>query len=95
VLLLIRLAVKAAKAARKDITACGEMAGTEDNVGLLIGLGIRRVSMAASRIPDVAERISALSVRRCQRLVAGMIQSGDSDEAKTRLDAFLAPFRRN
>src|SRR5207302_1231177 len=57
VLRLIQFAIEAANRARIPISVCGEMAGDPRFTALLIGLGLRELSMAPANIPRVKQRI--------------------------------------
>ncbi|HET7036059.1 MAG TPA: phosphoenolpyruvate--protein phosphotransferase, partial [Thermomicrobiaceae bacterium] len=63
VLRLIELAVAAAGSAGKPVAVCGELAGDPAAIPLLIGLGLRELSMTAARIPEAKELIRGLSAR--------------------------------
>ncbi|MDV7338398.1 phosphoenolpyruvate--protein phosphotransferase [Terasakiella sp. A23] len=57
VLRLIQFTTQAAKKNNIPISVCGEIAGNPKYTGLLIGLGIRDLSMGASSIPWVKQRL--------------------------------------
>jgi phosphotransferase system enzyme I (PtsI) len=57
VLRLIRILVEAADAAGKPVTICGEMAGMPEYTELLIGLGLRELSVAPGELLDVKSAI--------------------------------------
>jgi phosphoenolpyruvate-protein phosphotransferase (PTS system enzyme I) len=57
VLSLIRTTVNACLKYRKPVTVCGEMAGQPDSAQLLIGMGIRQLSMQPQSLLAVKERI--------------------------------------
>src|SRR5215467_8939617 len=62
---LIRLigdVAKAGKANSISVTVCGEMAGEPMLAPVLIGLGMRELSMSAVSIPEVKAMIRAMSV---------------------------------
>lgn len=66
VLRLIHFATGAALRARLPVSLCGEMAGDPRLTGLLLGLGIRELSMSASNIPRVKHRIRRLSMTKAE-----------------------------
>jgi phosphotransferase system enzyme I (PtsI) len=53
----------------RPVTLCGEMAADPFHVPLLIGLGLRTLSMSATSIPIIKRLIRRLSTDRCQALV--------------------------
>jgi phosphotransferase system enzyme I (PtsI) len=70
---LIRLIGDVAKAARArgiPCTVCGEMAGEPMIAPVLIGLGIRELSMSAVSIPEVKAAVRQMTVEDTERLVA-------------------------
>ena len=79
VLRLIQFAVEAAMRARIPVNLCGEMAGDVRFTALLLGLGLRNLSMAPSNIGRVKERIRTLDLRAAtQRARAVMDQTDDA-----------------
>lgn len=60
VLRLIQFATEAATRARIPVSVCGEMAGDPRFTALLLGLGIRELSMSSTNIPPVKRRIRGL-----------------------------------
>jgi phosphoenolpyruvate-protein phosphotransferase (PTS system enzyme I) len=63
VLRLIERAVAAATAAGKPVAVCGELAGDPEAIPLLVGLGLRELSMTATSIPRAKEIIRGLRAR--------------------------------
>jgi phosphotransferase system enzyme I (PtsI) len=79
VLRLIQFAVEAAMRARIPVNLCGEMAGELRYTALLLGLGLRNLSMAPTNIGRVKERIRTLDLRAAtQRARAVMDQTDDA-----------------
>jgi phosphotransferase system enzyme I (PtsI) len=70
---LIRLlgdVASAARAANIPVTVCGEMAGEPMIAPVLVGLGLRELSMSAVSIPEVKATIRQLNVSEAEALVA-------------------------
>lgn len=75
VLQLIQMTIHAAQQANKSVSICGEMGGNLLIAPLLLGMGLREFSMAPTLIPEIKERLRAVTLEDCQDLaerVAGM-----------------------
>ncbi|MEJ7597446.1 MAG: phosphoenolpyruvate--protein phosphotransferase [Kofleriaceae bacterium] len=66
---LIGSIAAAGKAANIPVTVCGEMAGEPMIVPVLIGLGIRELSMSAVSVPEVKAMIRNMTVGETEALV--------------------------
>lgn len=60
---LISFTVKAANNAGISVSICGEVAGDPKMLELLIGLGLRRVSVAGSLVPTIKQAIRDISAK--------------------------------
>ena len=80
VLRLIQFTAEAAVRARIPISVCGEIAGDPRFTPLLLGLGIRTLSMAPASLPRVKQRLRTLGMAEAVRL-AGQVMS-QSDERR-------------
>ena len=67
VLRLIAAAVEAARAHGRWVGVCGELAGEPEAAVVLAGLGVRELSMAAGRIPEVKEALRAVTAADARR----------------------------
>jgi phosphoenolpyruvate-protein kinase (PTS system EI component) len=65
VLALIARVVQAAGAAGADVSVCGDAAADPAVLPLLIGLGVRKLSVGAARLPDVAQWITGADTSSC------------------------------
>jgi phosphotransferase system enzyme I (PtsI) len=92
---LIDMTVKAGLQARKPVSLCGEMAGNPRYVPLLIGLGLRSLSMAPTRAPVAIDLMRGLTVPACEDLARAVLDSADADEAGAHLDAGEGPQARD
>jgi phosphotransferase system enzyme I (PtsI) len=79
VLRLIQFTTGAAMKARIPISICGEMAGDPKLTALLIGLGLRELSMSPANIPRVKQRIlemNAVAASNRANLIMDQVDSG-------------------
>ncbi|HDQ46077.1 MAG TPA: phosphoenolpyruvate--protein phosphotransferase [bacterium] len=88
VLKLIHQTIRAANEAGKPVSICGEMAGNPLFTPLFLGMGLRHFSMSPSLIPEVKERLRAVSVSESETLVREVLAMASSEEIDTLLDAF-------
>jgi phosphoenolpyruvate-protein phosphotransferase (PTS system enzyme I) len=88
VLRLIHMTTRAALQARIPVAICGEMAGDPRVTALLLGLGVRELSMTPIKLPLIKRRIRCLDLAAAQlRVRAIMDQPGASAVAEL-LDSF-------
>jgi phosphotransferase system enzyme I (PtsI) len=75
VLRLIRTVIQDAHKAQIDVAVCGEMASEPESVMLLLGMGVRAISVAPPMIPEVKQIIRSVTIEDCNsvaRKVLGM-----------------------
>lgn len=63
VLRLIDMTVTAARSANIPVAVCGEMAGDARMTAVLLGLGVRELSMSPSLLPSVKRQIRSLQIK--------------------------------
>ncbi|MGC2414770.1 MAG: putative PEP-binding protein, partial [Stellaceae bacterium] len=90
VLRLIQFAVEAATRRRIPISVCGEIAGDPRYAALLLGLGLRELSMSPQSIPRVKQRIRSLDMVAATRRARAIMDQADSDHIAALLDDFNA-----
>lgn len=73
----------------KQLSICGEMGGTPLYIPLLIGLGIRRFSMAMGAIPSVSQIVQKISYDDCADLADTILQQSSSIKSKKMLVEFI------
>lgn len=78
VLRLIKQVIRAGQRSKADVSLCGEVAGDVDYTMLLLGLGLRSLSMVPSAIPDVKRVIRSVDLATC-RQIARKCGSFDSE----------------
>ncbi|MFP6688126.1 MAG: phosphoenolpyruvate--protein phosphotransferase [Alphaproteobacteria bacterium] len=90
VLRLIRYATQAGASAGIPVNLCGEMAGDPRFTALLLGLGLRDLSMAAPNLPRVKQRILGLDMTDAETRTGQIMEQSDSGVIATLLDDFNA-----
>jgi phosphotransferase system enzyme I (PtsI) len=90
VLRLIQFSTEAALRARIPIAVCGEVAGDPRYAVLLLGLGIRDLSMSAGSLPLVKQRIRSLDMGEATRRAQSIMDQSDSGVIAAMLDDFNA-----
>ena len=68
VLRLIRTVIQDAHKAKIDVSVCGETASEPEYVILLLGLGVRTLSMTPPMIPEIKQVIRSVTMEDCNRL---------------------------
>lgn len=79
VLKLMKDVVRAARRQGIDVSVCGEMAGEVEYTMLLLGMGLRTLSVSPAAIPRVKRVIRGVDMESCERL-ARKVGSFDSEK---------------
>ncbi|HWD59177.1 MAG TPA: phosphoenolpyruvate--protein phosphotransferase [Stellaceae bacterium] len=90
VLRLIQLAVEAGARRRIPVGICGEMAGEPRYAALLLGLGLRELSMSPGSLPRLKQRIRNLDMVAATRRAEAIMDQSDSGRIAALLDDFNA-----
>jgi len=90
VLRLIQLTVEAAARRRIPVGICGEMAGEPRYAALLLGLGLRELSMSPGSLPRLKQRIRNLDMVAATRRAEAIMDQSDPGRIAALLDDFNA-----
>jgi phosphoenolpyruvate-protein phosphotransferase len=82
VLQLIAAAAIAGDAAGKLVAVCGGVAADRTAVPILLGLGIRELSVVPAAIPALKRQIAALRIEECRELAQRCLQLGSASEVR-------------
>ncbi|MCP4117913.1 MAG: phosphoenolpyruvate--protein phosphotransferase [Desulfobacteraceae bacterium] len=93
VIRLVKMTMDAAEKTGVDVVMCGEMAGDPVNLPVLMGLGLKELSMNPGSIPIVKQVIRKLDSKDTETLVEQILTmrdvSGITDLVKTRYKSIL------
>lgn len=88
------LTARAARAANKPLSVCGEMAGEPTFTPLLVGLGIRQLSMSPERLPEVRYNVSKISAAEATNLARQVLALHSASEVRRLLSEHLDPWHQ-
>jgi phosphotransferase system enzyme I (PtsI) len=79
---MLKMVCEAAVEAKIPVSVCGEMAADPFHVPLLLGLGIRSLSMSAHSLPLIKRLIRRVRICDCEALVKESINLKTPDEVE-------------
>jgi phosphoenolpyruvate-protein phosphotransferase len=82
VLQLMAAAASAGKAAGKLVAVCGGVAADHTAVPILLGLGVRELSVVPAAIPALKSRIRSLRIAECEKLAQSCLSLGSAAEVR-------------
>ncbi len=91
VLRLIRMTIEAGRRHGIPVSMCGEMAGDTRYVPLLLGMGLRELSMQPNSLLEVKELVRGSRIKELGKQVEDLLSHLDGDEAEPRLKRILNP----
>jgi phosphotransferase system enzyme I (PtsI) len=68
VLRLIRTVIQDAHKAQRQVSVCGEMASEPEYIMLLLGMGVRTLSLAPPMIPEIKQVIRSVTIEDCNQV---------------------------
>src|SRR5512133_38793 len=91
VLRLIRRTARAGERHNRRVVACGAMASDPLGVLLLLGMGLRELSMEGAAIPELKEAISRVSMGELEQLADAALASATAEEVERMVTEGYAP----
>ncbi|MHB0898558.1 MAG: putative PEP-binding protein, partial [Spirochaetales bacterium] len=83
VLRLIKMTIDAAKQASIEVSLCGEMGADPSAAILLIGLGLRELSMSAVSIPAVKSFLLSIKLEEAEQVAEAVMKMTSSTQVTT------------
>ncbi|MBL8688943.1 MAG: phosphoenolpyruvate--protein phosphotransferase [Rhodospirillaceae bacterium] len=90
VLRLLQFSIEAALRAHIPVSVCGEIAGDPRYIPLLLGLGVRELSMAPPKLPRVKRRVRHLNLLAATQRARAIMEQWDEQRISELLDSFDA-----
>lgn len=95
ILRMIRFVLDCARDNSVEVSMCGEMAGDQRYTALLLGMGLRRLSVSPRSIPEIKSQIRSLEVRELEEATERCLTMGSAAEVERCLDSYLAKSARD
>lgn len=89
VLLMIKRLIDTAKSHNKPIELCGEMSSDPEGSLVLIGLGLREMSMNPPLIPLVKDRLRGYTIEQMEQLARIALTSTTAESVRRNIQMFL------
>jgi phosphotransferase system enzyme I (PtsI) len=89
VLRMLKMIIEAADKAGLHLSICGEIAGDLSLVLIIIGLGLKELSMAATTIPEVKKLIRSISLKDVEEVASRVLDLSTAEEVKSEVQASL------
>jgi phosphoenolpyruvate-protein phosphotransferase len=87
---LVQFTVEASLRLRKPVSVCGEMAANPKLTPLLLGLGLRCLSMNASAVPRVKQVVRSVAIDDCARLARRVMEQAEPAAIRALVEEFSA-----
>lgn len=89
VLRLIESTIKIAEDKKIDVSICGEMAGNPESIALLLGLGVRTISISPGQIPVIKKVIQLLTIEECENLAKSVRKKIKHEDIDKEVSKFI------
>jgi phosphotransferase system enzyme I (PtsI) len=90
ILRLIDMSVRAAKAGEVPISMCGQMCGNPMYTMLLLGMGLRSLSVTPAAIPEIKQVCRRVEITSCERIAKRALELESARDVRTYLKEELA-----
>ncbi|MBL7189467.1 MAG: phosphoenolpyruvate--protein phosphotransferase [Phycisphaerae bacterium] len=80
VLKLIKATINGAQTAGIEVSLCGEMASEPKYTMLLLGLGLRTLSLTPKMIPDIKQIIRSVTLAECEQLAGAALEADSAEQ---------------
>ncbi len=89
VIMLIQQVVQAGLTQGKPVSMCGEMAGTPKYIPLLLGMGLKTLSMHPSSLPEAKQLIRHLNISQLEQKTVAILQNLETQDLEAALESLL------
>jgi phosphotransferase system enzyme I (PtsI) len=95
ILRLIRMVVEAGSRHDRPVSVCGAMASDPLAATLLVGMGLRELSMESSSVPEVRAAIGRISCGEAKEVAERVLECSTAREVEQSVKAAFMPYLRD
>lgn len=85
----IALTIRAFQKENKPLSICGELGGDKNAACVLVGMGLRKLSMSMHAVPMVKQALSRYDLPYLETLAEAVLECADADEVELCMNQFL------
>ena len=85
----IAMTIQAFRKENKPLSICGELGGDKNAACVLVGMGMRKLSMSIHAVPGVKQMLSRYELFYLETLADAVLQCADADEVERCMGEFL------
>lgn len=85
----IALTIRAFQKENKPLSICGEFGGDKNAACVLVGMGLRKLSMSMHAVPMVKQALSRYDLPYLETLAEAVLECADADEVELCMNQFL------
>lgn len=85
----IALTIQAFQKENKPLSICGELGGDKNAACVLVGMGLRKLSMSMHAVPMVKQALSRYDLPYLETLAEAVLECADADEVELCMNKFL------
>ena len=89
VIRLIKHTIESSHQNNIDISVCGELAGSIEGAILLVGMGVRTLSVSSRKINSVKEVLSRFSLQEIEHIASETLKYSDAHSVLSTIQAFI------
>jgi phosphotransferase system enzyme I (PtsI) len=90
VLKLISMTIEAGRRKNKPVSLCGQMSGSPLYTMLLLGMGLRQLSVSPSNLPEIKKVCRSVTVSQCEAVAARALAMENARDVKSYLNEELS-----
>jgi phosphotransferase system enzyme I (PtsI) len=85
----MKTAIEAFDKAGKPISICGELGCDIPAIPVLLGIGLRKLSMSGASVAAVKSALASLTIEKCEEIAGKVLKMSTAQEVKSYLSSLV------